>query len=106
MANPYRGEIGIVLGDKTICIRPTFEAIVAAEKELGSVVGLAMDAADGKVGFAAMALFLWYLIGTPEDSRPEQEDFGKDLLALGIAKVAEIFRDVLTLILNGRPDTP
>ncbi len=72
-----------------------------AEKELGGVVGLAVNAADGKVGFSQMVIFLWHLIETPADERLSRDLFGRYLLQEGVARTAEIFRDMLTLILNG-----
>ena len=54
-ANPYRGEAGLLVGGETIVIRPSFQALVAAEEELGPLFALVERAAEGKLGIGEMA---------------------------------------------------
>ena len=57
-ANPHRGEASFVVGGETLLLRPSFQALVAAEEELGPLFALVERAADGKLSLREIvALF-------------------------------------------------
>ncbi len=51
-ANPARGEAAILVGGETVVLRPSFEALVAAEGELGALFALVERAASGGLNAA------------------------------------------------------
>jgi len=60
-ANPARGEAAILVGGERVVLRPSFEALVAAEEELGSLFALVERAADGRLALSEMARALHFL---------------------------------------------
>jgi Phage tail tube protein, GTA-gp10 len=55
IANPARGEASILVGGERLVLRPSFEALVAAEEELGPLFALVERAAAGGLKLAEMA---------------------------------------------------
>lgn len=62
-ANPARGEVAILVGGETVVLRPSFEALVAAEDELGPLFALVERAAEGKLTLAETAALFWHCAG-------------------------------------------
>ena len=60
-ANPARGEAAILVGGERVVLRPSFEALVAAEEEVGSLFALVERAADGRLALSEMARALHFL---------------------------------------------
>lgn len=101
-ANPYRGEARLKAGGETLIIRPSFQALVAAEEELGPLFALAERAAEARLGIGEMAVLFDHL---SREGRPEgigRERIGDALVELGLAGVSPLLRLVLGQILQGK----
>jgi hypothetical protein len=104
-ANPARGEAAIVVAGEMLVLRPSFEALVAAEDELGPLFALVERAAEGGLRLGEMAGLFWHCIA----ERPEgltRERVGKALAELGLAKVTPVLKVLLTQILQGSTPSP
>ncbi len=93
-ANPARGEAA--LGGWTL--RPTFEALVAAEAELGPLFALVDRAADGALTLAEVAALFWHC----RVDEVGREAMGEAIVAGGLAATTAPLRALLTQILAGR----
>jgi Phage tail tube protein, GTA-gp10 len=101
-ANPYRGEASLLVGGETIVIRPSFQALVAAEEELGPLFALVERAAEGKFGIGEMAGLFDHL---SKDGRPAgitRARIGEAIVEKGLAGVSPQLKLVLGQILQGR----
>lgn len=98
-ANPIRGEAAIELGGKAFVLRPSFEALVAAEEELGSLFALVDRAAQGSLKLAEIAGIIWHCL--PPAERPNRELVGQAVLAMGIVEAAKPLRQIFSQILKG-----
>ena len=100
-ANPARGEASLLVGGELLVLRPSFEALVAAEEELGPLFALVERAADGGLKLSEMAALFWHCVA----ARPEgltRERVGAALAELGLAKATPALRMLLMQILQGR----
>lgn len=100
-ANSARGEAGLVVGGETLVLRPSFEALVAAEGELGSLFALVERAAEGRLTLAETAGLFWHCV----KDRPEgvtRERVGGAVAELGLSRVAPLLKLLLQQILQGR----
>lgn len=91
-ANPLRGETLLTLGARTVRLRPSFAALVAAEAEVGSLFALLARAGAGDVRLSEMAALLWHCAVEPACTRAQ---FGEALLAAGPAAALPAYRAVL-----------
>jgi len=99
--NPARGEASLVVGGETLTLRPSFEALVAAEEELGPLFALVERAAEGGLKLAEIAGLFWHCIA----ARPEamtRERVGDAIAEQGLARATPVLRVLLTQILQGR----
>ena len=100
-ANPARGEAALEMGGAALLLRPSFEALVAAEEELGPLFDLVERAAEGRLKLGEMAALFWHCIA----ERPEgctRERVGAALAEMGLARTTPVLKAVLTQILQGR----
>jgi hypothetical protein len=100
-ANAARGEASLVVAGETLVLRPSFEALVAAEEELGPLFAVAERAAAGGLRLAEMACLFWHCV----KDRPEtltRERIGAAIADGGIARATPVLRVLLTQILQGR----
>ena len=98
-ANPWRGEASLVVGGVARRLRPTFEALVAAEEELGPLLALVERAADGKLRLSELTTLFWHcLVHRDGISRA---DVGEAVTAAGLAACAVPLRTLLGQILQG-----
>ena len=97
--NPLRGEAALVVCGITHVLRPTFENLVLAEGELGSLFALVERAAQGTLTLAEMTALLWHCL--PGESRPERIAVGQALLAMGLVGATAPVRAVLAQVLQG-----
>lgn len=100
-ANPARGEAALAVGGETLVLRPSFEALVAAEAELGSLFALVERAAEGRLTLAETATLFWHCIR----ERPAGltiEAVGAAVANLGLSRVAPVLKVLLQQILQGR----
>lgn len=98
-ANPHRGEAGLTLEDRTLTLRPTFAALVAAEEELGPLFALVERAGRGELRLAELAALFWHCV-TDRDGL-SREAMGNAILAVGLAACAAPLRVLLRQILRG-----
>jgi len=99
-ANPARGEAALNVGGEALVLRPTFEALVAAEEELGPLLALVERAAAGGLKLGEIAALFWHCVR----DRPEglsRERIGAALAELGLAKAAPLLRGLIAQILQG-----
>ncbi len=99
-ANPARGEAAITVAGERLIMRPSFEALVAAEEELGPLFALVERAAGGGLKLAEMVGLFWHCLA----ARPEgltRERLGEAVAAQGLAKATPVLKLVLTQILQG-----
>ena len=99
-ANPTRGEAEIVVGGRALLLRPSFENLVAAEEELGSLFALVERASEGAVTVAEITALIWHCIAA--DPRPEREAVGEAVLTLGLVAATKPVRAILAQVLQGR----
>ena len=92
-ANPLRGEVALPEACGARLLRPTFGALVAAEGELGSLLGVLERAGAGEVRLADMAALFWHCLAEREGL--ERADFEERLVACGIAVLLPCFRALL-----------
>lgn len=99
-ANALRGEASLNIAGKPVLIRPTFEALLAAEEELGSLFGVMERAASGSLRLGEIVALFDHLSA----SRPSQigrNEIGAAVASQGLAAVTPILRIVLSQILKG-----
>jgi hypothetical protein len=96
-ANPLRGEAAIVVDGETLTLRPSFEALVAAEEELGPLFTLVERAADGRLSLNEIAALFWHCAS----GLAARERIGQALVEQGLAKTAPVLRTLLGQILQG-----
>lgn len=99
-ANPARGEAELVVGGARLVLRPSFEALCAAEGELGSLFALVERAAEGRLTLAETAALFWHCVR----ERPEgltREQIGAAVAEAGLARVAPVLKGLLGQILQG-----
>ena len=97
-ANAMRGEAAIVVDGETLTLRPSFEALVAAEEELGPLFALVERAADGQLSLSEMAALFWHCAS----GLAARERIGQALVEQGLAKATPVLRTLLGQILQGR----
>jgi hypothetical protein len=98
-ANPLRGEASLMVAGKAHVLRPSFEHLVAAESELGSLFALVERAAQGALTIAEIAALLWHCL--PAETRPERAAVGAAVLEMGLVQAVQPVRAVLAQILEG-----
>ena len=99
LANPMRGEATFVVEGRAILLRPTFERLVLAEAELGSLFALVERAAQGSLTLAEMTALLWHCMSP--DGRPDRSLVGEAVLTMGMVAAAAPVRAVLAQVLQG-----
>lgn len=95
-ANAARGE-AVVAGYR---LRPSFEALVAAEGELGPLFALVDRAAGGNIALAEMVALFCHCLA--ERDGVERAVFAEAVLASGLAAATPALRTLLRQILAGR----
>lgn len=98
-ANPMRGEAMITIAGMEYLLRPTFEALVAAEEDLGSLFAMVEKASQGSLGIAAMSALVWHCL--PAETRPDRNAVGEALLAMGLINATVPVRAILAQVLKG-----
>ena len=96
-----RGEAALVVGGERLTLRPTFEALVAAEEELGPLFALVERAAEGRLKLGEIAALFWHCAV----DRPEaltRERVGAAIAEQGLAQATPVLKVLLTQILQGR----
>ena len=99
-ANSARGEAAIVVGGERLVLRPSFQALVAAEAELGPLFALVERAAEGRLALSEMATLFWHC--AVERNGCTRERIGEAIAEGGLARAAPVLKTLLTQILQGR----
>jgi hypothetical protein len=99
-ANALRGEAMIEIGGREHVLRPSFENLVAAEAELGSLFELVERASAGSLTLAEIAALLWHCL--PANDRPVREQVGTAVMALGLVRAIGPVRIILAQALQGK----
>ena len=100
-ANPVRGEAAIMVGGERLTLRPTFEALIAAEEELGPLFALVERAGAGRLKLGEIAALFWHcLVDRPEECTRAR--IGAAIAESGLAGATPILKALLTQILQGR----
>ena len=99
LANPLRGETSFRIAGQDHVLRPTFENLVAAEAEIGSLFALVERASQGALTLSEITSLVWHCL--PQDHRPERKIVGAAILAFGLAKAMGPVRAILAQALQG-----
>lgn len=99
-ANPIRGEAELKVSGKSYVLRPSFEALVAAEQDLGSMFELVERASSGALTLNEITTLLWHCL--PLDSRPAREAVGEAVLDGGLVNATKPIRTILAQVLQGQ----
>lgn len=97
-ANPVRGEAALEVAGRTLVVRPSFQALVAAESELGPLFELVERAAEGRLSLAEVAALIWHCLVDDID----RDELGEALVAAGLKAVAPVLATLIKQILAGR----
>ena len=105
-ANPYRGEVPLVLGGESHVLRPTFAALVAAEEEVGSLLALAERTGAGQLRLSETVALFWHCLDRrgeagASEQEPDRAAFSDAVAATGLAACAEPLRAILRQVLQG-----
>ena len=99
-ANPARGEASILVGGAPLVLRPSFEALVAAEEELGSLFALVERAAAGGLKIAEIAALFWHCARDRSEG-VTRERIGAAIAEQGLVAATPALRALLGQILQG-----
>lgn len=95
-ANPSRGEAWLL----NWVLRPSFDALVAAEEELGPLFTLVERAASGQLRLSEMVALFWHCLKERDDL--SRESFAEIIAEAGLAAVTPALKTLLGQILAGR----
>lgn len=98
-ANAIRGEAEITIEGQRYVLRPTFEALVAAEEDLGSLFGLVERASQGSLSVSEITTLLWHCL--PKQDRPPREMLGQCVISMGLLAATTPIRNILAQVLKG-----
>ena len=99
-ANAQRGEATFDLGERTFVLRPSFENLVAAEEEIGSLFALVERASAGELTLSQVTALIWHCIEA--DPRPSQKEVGEAVLKRGLITTTKPVRAILSQVLQGQ----
>lgn len=100
-ANAARGEAQIMVNGRTVRLRPTFNALVAAEEELGSLFALVERAAEGQLKLSEMMTLFWHCRDGGDDDI-SRADFSAAVAEAGLVHATPALKILIGQILGGR----
>jgi hypothetical protein len=109
-ANPHRGEISVTLGGADYVLRPTFEAMVAIEEQIGSLIDLAAQVESKASGLTIkqLSVIVGECIkahgretGNKLTAGTRAEVVAKMIYETGLLKVYPVLGPLLTAMLTG-----
>lgn len=100
MSNAARGEAALTINGRACLLRPSFDALVQAEEELGPLFDLVERAGEGKLRLTDMAALFWHCLAERGDLK--REAVGEAVVAQGLAASTRPLRILLGEILKGR----
>ena len=95
-----RGEVSIHVKGREVLLRPTFDALVRAEEELGSLFALVERAGEGQLRLTEIAALFWFCAASPQTVT--REEIGEAVLAMGLARAAKPLKVLLGQVLRGQ----
>ena len=98
-ANAERGETELIVDGRHLILRPSFENLVAAETELGSLFALVERASQGGLTLAEITALLWHCLA--DEPRPPREQVGEAVMAIGLVAAISPVRAILAQVLQG-----
>ena len=96
--NPLRGEVALLLGGRTLRLRPTFSRVVAAEAETGSLLALLERVSAGDVRLGEVVALVWHCL---EDGELERGALEVAVLEAGVSVCLAPYRALLLSIFKG-----
>lgn len=96
-ANPLRGEVLLRLPSADRVLRPTFAALVAAEAEVGSLLGVLDRAGSGDLRLGDLGPLLWHSLAS-DGGEENRVAFEAELLQVGLAGLVAPYRQLLAAI--------
>ncbi len=100
-ANPVRGEATLRVGGVSLVLRPSFEALVAAEAELGPLFALVERAAAGRLALSEMVALFWHCLkAVPEGLT--RDVFSEGVVEAGLVAATPALKALIGQILAGR----
>ncbi|HEX8445126.1 MAG TPA: gene transfer agent family protein [Sphingomonas sp.] len=99
--NAARGEAALTVDGRGVTLRPSFQALVAAEADLGPLFDLVERAAAGKLSLHEIATLFWHVVVERDDGLT-RERIGEAILEVGLAAVTPALRTLIVQILQGR----
>jgi len=100
--NAARGEAALIVGGEALVLRPSFEALVAAEEELGPLFALVERAAAGGLKMSEMAALFWHCV-RDRPAALTRERIGAAIAEAGLANATPVLKVLLGQILQGSP---
>jgi len=97
--NAMRGECEIAIAGVRHVLRPSFESLVLAEAELGSLFALVERASQGALTLTEIAALLWHCL--PADNRPDRAAVGQAVVGMGLVAATRPVRAILAQVLQG-----
>lgn len=98
--NGLRGEAAIVVDGAPRRLRPSFDALVRAEEELGPLFALVQRAGEGQLRLSEIAGLFWHCLAEPAGLTRAR--VGEAVVAMGLAEATRPLRVLLGEILRGR----
>ncbi|MDG5748245.1 gene transfer agent family protein [Qipengyuania sp. XHP0207] len=99
MSNERRGEATLVVGGANYLLRPSFDALVRAEEELGPLFALVERACEGQLRLSEIVALFWHCLA--DRQALSRERVGEAVMAQGLAASAKPLRILLGEILKG-----
>ncbi len=101
LANEARGEAVVRVGGVELVLRPSFQSLCAAEKEIGSLFEMVERAVAQKLHLHELTALFWHcLVERPEALT--REALGEAMVVTGLAKLTPALKILLGQILQGR----
>ena len=99
-ANSARGEALLTIEGQPRLLRPSFDALVRAEEELGPLFALVERAGEGQMRLSELATLFWHCLDEP--GKHSRAKVGAAVIEQGLAASAAPLRALLGEILRGR----
>lgn len=100
-ANAARGEAELRIGGETLVLRPSFQALVGAEVEVGPLFAMVERAAEGRLALAEMVALFWHCLRERPDGLT-RESFAEGVAARGLAANMPALKVLIGQILAGQ----
>ncbi len=100
-ANEFRGDVSLTLGERTLTLRPTYEAMAQIETEMGmGLLALVRQFAHQDIGVLQLACVI-HLAAKAGGSDIERVEVGALIIGSGFADAAKAATDLLTNAVTG-----